>query len=50
MALELPPRQGMTWAYRRKTPSWRRHLDRVLDVVLTALGTVLLVEVILLLN
>jgi hypothetical protein len=50
MALELQLSQGMAWTYRRKTSAWRQHLDHILDVVLAVLGTVLLVEVILLLN
>jgi hypothetical protein len=42
--------QGMSWMWRRKTPRWQQHLDRLLDVVLAVLGTVLLAEVILLLT
>jgi hypothetical protein len=40
----------MSWKWRRKTPRWQQHLDRLLDVVLAVLGTVLLAEVILLLT
>jgi hypothetical protein len=51
MALELQPPPGMSWMWRRrKTPLWQQRLDRLLDLVLAVLGTVFLVEVILLLN
>jgi lipopolysaccharide/colanic/teichoic acid biosynthesis glycosyltransferase len=40
----------MSWTWRRKTQRWQEHLDRLLDVVLAVLGTVLLAEVILLLT
>jgi hypothetical protein len=42
--------QDMSWPSRRKTPLWQHRLDRLLDLVLAVLGTVFLVEVILLLK
>jgi hypothetical protein len=51
MALELQPQLRMSWMWRRrKTPLWQQRLDRLLDLVLAVLGTVFLVEVILLLS
>jgi hypothetical protein len=40
----------MSWRWRRKTSIWRRHLGRLLDLVLAVLGVVLLVEMVLLLK
>ena len=48
MAFELQPAHGMAWTYRRKTPLWQQHLDRVLDVVLAVLAVVFLAELFLL--
>jgi hypothetical protein len=50
MALELQPAQGMSWTWRRRIPFWRRHWEMLLNLVLVVLGTVLLVEVLLLLG
>jgi hypothetical protein len=41
---------GMSWTWRRRQPFGRRHWDLLLDLVLVVLGTVLLVEVLLLLG
>jgi lipopolysaccharide/colanic/teichoic acid biosynthesis glycosyltransferase len=40
----------MAWTWRRKTPSWQRHLDRLLDVVIAVLAMVFLAELFLLLK
>jgi hypothetical protein len=50
MALELQPRPGMAWTYRRKTAPWQRRLDRILDPLLAALSVLFLAELLLLLK